>query len=136
LTSKKASPRKILVAKSSLDGHWRGVMVVARAFRDAGFEVVLGGMMTAGDIARVAADEDVDLVGLNVGGRVEVVFRILDTLKEAGLGDVPVLVGGTVPPQSIGPLTERGVGVFPPGSSLQDIVAHAREVSDRSGSQA
>lgn len=117
--------KKILIAKTSLDGHWRGVAVVARAFRDAGYEVVLGGMLRASEIARVAGDEDVHAIGLNVGGRVEVVERILDALDEAGLGDVPVLVGGTIPPQHIDRLEARGVSVHPPGSSLSSIVEAA-----------
>lgn len=123
---------RVLIAKTSLDGHWRGVMVVARAFRDAGFDVVLGGMLRAGDIASMALDEDVDLIGLNVGGRIEVVHRILDTLEQAGLDDIPVLAGGTIPPQAIPSLADRGVSVHPPGSSLDEIVGAARQLlSDR-----
>ena len=118
---------KILVAKTSLDGHWRGVSVVARTLRDAGFEVILGGMLRAGEIARVAADEDVDAIGLNVGGTIEVVIRILDTLEAEGLGDIRVLAGGTIPPQALPDLEARGVSVFPPGSSLADIANTAWE---------
>ncbi len=127
------APARILIAKTSLDGHWRGVMVVARAFRDAGFDVVLGGMLRAGDIAQMAADEDVQLIGLNVGGRIEVVHRILDTLDEAELGDIPVLVGGTIPPQAIDGLTSRGVSVHPPGSPLIGIVDAANRLLGRGG---
>ncbi len=119
----------MLVAKSSLDGHWRGVAVVARALREAGFEVILGGMLRPSEMAAVAAAEDVDLVGINVGGRVEVVERALDEMEAAGVGDVPVFVGGTVPPQAISRLTDRGVGVFPPGSSLSSIVEEARRLT-------
>lgn len=108
-------------------------MVVARAFRDAGFDVVLGGMLRAGDIAQMAADEDVQLIGLNVGGRIEVVHRILDTLDEAELGDIPVLVGGTIPPQAIDGLTSRGVSVHPPGSPLIGIVDAANRLLGRGG---
>lgn len=124
---------RILIAKTSLDGHWRGVMVVARAFRDAGFEVVLGGELRASDIAQMAADEDVDLIGLNVGGRIEVVHRIIDTLRDAGLGDIPVLAGGTIPPQAIEGLTSRGVSVHPPGSSLAEIVDAANRLTGSVG---
>ncbi len=124
-------PARVLVAKSSLDGHWRGVAVVARALREAGFEVILGGMLRPSEMAAVAAAEDVDLVGINVGGRVEVVERALDEMEAAGVGDIPVFVGGTVPPQAISRLTERGVGVFPPGSSLSSIVEEARRLTDR-----
>jgi methylmalonyl-CoA mutase C-terminal domain/subunit len=119
---------RVLVAKTSLDGHWRGINVVARALRDGGFEVILAGMVTATTLVRIAADEDVDLIGLNVGGRVEVVERILDTLEKAGV-DVPVMAGGTIPHYAVERLEARGVGCFPPGSSLDDIVAHARRLT-------
>ena len=120
-------PARVLLAKTSLDGHWRGVMVVARILRDAGFEVVNIGMATAEQIAAAARDEDVALVGLNVGGRVEVVERVLDRVRELA-GDTPVFAGGTIPPWAAKRLTERGVEVFPPGSSSADIVAAARRL--------
>jgi methylmalonyl-CoA mutase, C-terminal domain len=123
------SPRpRVLVAKTSLDGHWRGVNVVAHALRDGGFEVILLGMATADVIARVAADEDVALIGLNVGGRVEVVERILDTLAAADVS-VPVIAGGTIPHYAAERLGARGVACFPPGSALEDIVTRARELT-------
>jgi methylmalonyl-CoA mutase, C-terminal domain len=115
---------RILMAKTSLDGHWRGINVVSRALRDGGFEVILAGMVTAETIARVAADEDVDLIGLNVGGRVEVVERILDTLDASDV-TAPVIAGGTIPHYAVERLEARGVACFPPGSSLEDIVARA-----------
>ena len=123
---------RILIAKSSLDGHWRGVNVVSRALRDGGFEVILAGMITADTIARVAADEDVDLIGLNVGGRVEVVERILDTLEAHGV-TTPVFAGGTIPLYAVERLERRKVACFPPGSSLDDIVAKARELTGTTG---
>lgn len=119
---------RVLIAKTSLDGHWRGINVVSRALRDGGFEVILAGMVTADTIARVAADEDVDLIGLNVGGRVEVVERILDTLAECDL-EVPVIAGGTIPHYAVARLQSRNVSCFPPGSSLDDIVARARALT-------
>jgi methylmalonyl-CoA mutase C-terminal domain/subunit len=115
-------PTRVLLAKTSLDGHWRGVLVVARALRDAGFEVISLGEATADQIASAARDEDVDVVGLNVGGRVEVVERVLDRVREVA-ADVPVIVGGTVPPWAAKRLAARGVEVFPPGSSTDDIVS-------------
>jgi methylmalonyl-CoA mutase C-terminal domain/subunit len=120
--------KRVLMAKTSLDGHWRGINVVSRALRDGGFEVILAGMITADTIARTAADEDVDLIGLNVGGRVEVVERILDTLEEQKV-TVPVFAGGTIPHYAVERLESRGVRCFPPGSSLDDIVACARELT-------
>ena len=123
-----ARPVRVLLAKTSLDGHWRGVMVVARALRDDGFEVVNVGMATADAIAAAARDEDVDLVGLNIGGRVEVVERVLDRLAEVA-PDVPVFAGGTVPPWAAKRLAARGVEVFTPGSSPADIVDAARRLT-------
>src|ERR1700735_3956809 len=95
-----AVPPRVLMAKTGLDGHWRGVSVVARALRDAGFEIILLGMARADQIVAMATQEDVDLVGLNVGGRIEVVERILTSLREA-LPETPVFVGGTIPPSSV-----------------------------------
>ncbi len=119
---------RVLIAKTSLDGHWRGVNVVSRALRDGGFEVILAGMVTADTIARVAADEDVDLIGLNVGGRVEVVERILDTLAASDI-TTPVFAGGTIPHYAEERLRARNVTCFPPGSSLDDIVECARRLT-------
>jgi methylmalonyl-CoA mutase, C-terminal domain len=124
---------KILIAKTSLDGHWRGVTVVATALRDAGHEVVLGGMLRPAQIAEVAVQEDVDLIGLNVGGRVEVVDRILACLDDAGLADVPMFCGGTVAPKPAEHLLARGVEVYPPGSTLGEIVAAADRLISRGG---
>jgi methylmalonyl-CoA mutase, C-terminal domain len=116
---------RVLVAKTALDGHWRGVSAVAKALRDGGFEVVLGGMATADEIVAIATQEDVDLVGLNVGGRIEVAERIIDALRGV-MPDVPIIAGGTLPPYAIERLKELGVPGFPPGSALTDIVDAAR----------
>lgn len=120
---------KAVIAKTSLDGHWRGVDLVSAVLRDAGFEVVMLGMATADEIANAAVQEDADLVGLNVGGRVEVVERAIRALREKGL-DVPIIAGGTIPPSSCRRLEALGVEVFPPGSSTKDIVAAARRLCD------
>lgn len=121
---------RVLMAKTSLDGHWRGVAVVSRALRDAGFEVVMLGAASADEIVEAALQEDVDVVGLNVGGRVEVVERILDRLAESA-PDIPVMAGGTIAPWASDRLQARGVAVFPPGSSLQAIVEQARALCER-----
>lgn len=122
---------KVLVAKTGLDGHWRGVLVVASTLRDAGFEVIMLGMANADEIAASAAQEDVDLVGLNVGGRIEVVERIVDRLRDAGV-DAPVIAGGTIPPQYKDRFAAMGIETFPPGSPLGDIAEAAhRLVADR-----
>lgn len=118
---------KVLMAKTALDGHWRGTAVVSRALMEAGFAVVLLGMAKASDIVDAAVQETPDIIGLNVGGRVEVVERILDALEEAGL-DLPVMAGGTIAPRARTTLEKRGVVVFTPGSSLDAIVATAREL--------
>jgi methylmalonyl-CoA mutase C-terminal domain/subunit len=122
------NPRRILLAKTSLDGHWRGLSVVARALRDGGFHVIMGGMLTGQEIVRAAVDEDVDLVGLNVGGHVEVVVRVIGELR-AARPDLPIFAGGVLPPSSCRRLGELGVDTYPPGSSLEDIVTAARRLT-------
>lgn len=119
---------RVVVAKTSLDGHWRGVSVVARALRDAGFEVILLGMVRDSEIARAAIDEDADLVGLNVGGRIQVAERIIQTLRNGGY-EGPVFAGGTVPPYAVKKLGAMGVECFPPGSSLDTIVEAAKRLT-------
>jgi methylmalonyl-CoA mutase C-terminal domain/subunit len=112
------------MAKTSLDGHWRGVTIVERALREARFEVIALGMATPEEIVRAAVDEQVDVVGLNLGGRCAVVERIVGGLRSQGC-DAPVMVGGVVTPQSKKKLEMLGLAVFPPGSSLEAIVATA-----------
>lgn len=119
---------RVVIAKTGLDGHWRGTLLVSRALRDAGFEVIMLGMARGEEIVSAAVDEDADLVGLNVGGRVEVVERILDDLAVAAPG-VPVFAGGVVPPWVRRRLEARGVEVYPPGSKLEAIVAAARRLT-------
>jgi len=120
--------RRILLAKTALDGHWRGISVVARALRDGGFQVILGGMSTGTEIVRAAIDEDVDLVGLNVGGHVEVAERIIGELR-AARPDLPIFAGGIIAPWAAKRLKALGVEVFPPGSQLGDIVDCARRLT-------
>lgn len=121
-------PRRVLLAKTALDGHWRGISVVARALRDGGFQVILGGMSTGTEILRAAIDEDVDLVGLNVGGHVEVAERIIGELR-AARADLPIFAGGIIAPWAAKRLKALGVEVFPPGSQLDDIVGCARRLT-------
>jgi methylmalonyl-CoA mutase C-terminal domain/subunit len=119
---------KVLMAKTSLDGHWRGVAMVTTALRNAGMEVIYGGMLTPQQIVETAVQEDVDVIGLNIGGRhagVEETFRLM---REKGMDNVMVVAGGVVPPEDIPVLKEMGVaGVFPPGSLLDDIVAFIQD---------
>ena len=120
--------RRVLLAKTALDGHWRGISVVARALRDGGFQVILGGMSTGTEIVRAAIDEDVDLVGLNVGGHVEVAERIIAQLR-AARSDLPIFAGGIIAPWAAKRLRALGVEVFPPGSQLDEIVDCARRLT-------
>jgi methylmalonyl-CoA mutase, C-terminal domain len=128
-SSASAGPaRRVLLAKTALDGHWRGISVVARALRDGGFQVILGGMSTGTEIVRAAIDEDVDLVGLNVGGHVEVAERIIGELR-AARADLPIFAGGIIAPWAAKRLRALGVEVFPPGSQLDEIVDCARRLT-------
>ena len=116
------------MAKTSLDGHWRGIAVVTAALRDAGMEVVYGGQLTPKEILASAIHEDVDVVGLNIGGRYGSVKEFMDMLHQKGLGNVVVVAGGTIPPEDIPLLHRMGIaGVFPPGSELDKIVSFIRE---------
>lgn len=123
---------RVLLAKTGLDGHWRGLSVVAHALRDAGFEVVLAGMARPDEIIAAVEQEDVDLVGLNVGGRIEVVERIIESLR-ASAPELPIFAGGTLPPAAVRRLQELGVQGFPPGSSLASIVEAARRLTASEG---
>jgi methylmalonyl-CoA mutase C-terminal domain/subunit len=121
-------PIKVIMAKTALDGHWRGVQVVASAMRDAGMEVVYAGMVTAESVFRVAVQEDADVIGLNVGASYEQVRELMRMLKENHIDQMLVIVGGTVPHTDIPELKQMGVGeVFPPGSKLSDIVKFVQE---------
>ena len=122
---------RILLAKTGLDGHWRGVSVVAAALRDAGFEVIIAGMVRGEEVAQAAVDEGVDLVGLSVGGHVKVVEEIVASLR-AVRPELPIFAGGVVPPWAKRRLEANGVPVYPPGSGLPEIVAAARQLTEAS----
>ena len=112
---------KVLLAKLGLDGHDRGVKVIARAFRDAGMEVVYLGMrVTPDQVAQAALQEGVDVVGISLlsGAHMRLIPRLTQALKQRGiLGDVLVVVGGTIPEEDVEPLQALGVdGVFPVGT--------------------
>jgi len=117
-------PYRILVAKPGLDGHDRGALVVARALRDAGFEVIYTGLRrTPEEIVEAALQEDVEAVGVSIlsGAHRPLVRRILDGLSERGLGDVPVFVGGLIPDRDVGYLREMGVAqVFGPDTPTSE----------------
>ncbi|HEX9551618.1 MAG TPA: cobalamin-dependent protein [Streptosporangiaceae bacterium] len=116
---------RILLAKPGLDGHDRGIKVVAMGLRDAGAEVIyLGLRTTAAQIAAAAADEDADIIGISVlsGAHLEIARQLLAAMKAASL-DIPLVVGGTIPPSDIAVLLRLGVGrVFATGTALPDAV--------------
>ena len=121
---------KVLMAKPGLDGHWRGIIVVSMALRDAGMEVVYGGNMTAAEIAEAAVQEDVDVVGLSIlaPGHMRLISETLATLNDRGISDLPVVVGGAIPEEDVQPLKQLGVlEIFRPGSDLKEIVTFFRE---------
>ncbi len=116
---------RVLVAKPGLDGHDRGAKVVARALRDAGFEVIYTGIrQTPQMIAEAALQEDVDVVGLSIlsGAHLTLCPRVVELLRAQGQDHVVVLVGGIVPDEDVAALQEAGIrGVFGPGTSTQEI---------------
>ena len=117
---------RVLVAKPGLDGHDRGAKVIARALRDAGMEVIYTGLrQTPEMIAAAALQEDVDAVGVSIlsGAHNTLCPRIVQLLREKGMDNVLVLVGGIVPQEDLPRLKEQGVAeVFLPGTSTEDIV--------------
>jgi len=124
-------PLRILVAKPGLDGHDRGVKIIARALRDAGFEVIYTGLhQTPEMIAEAAIQEDVDAVGLSIlsGAHLTLFPAVIDELRSRGGGDIPVFGGGIVPDEDRPTLKAAGVAeIFTPGASTQDIVGWVRE---------
>ncbi|MFJ8194069.1 cobalamin B12-binding domain-containing protein [Streptomyces sp. NPDC096094] len=128
-----APPVRVLVAKPGLDGHDRGAKLVARALRDAGFEVVFTGIRRrVDDIAATAVQEDVALVGLSIlsGAHLALTRRTLEALRAAGADDIPVVVGGTIPSGDVDRLYEAGAAaVFPTGTALDALVAEIRALT-------
>ncbi|AJC74568.1 methylmalonyl-CoA mutase [Pseudothermotoga hypogea DSM 11164 = NBRC 106472] len=123
---------RILIAKPGLDGHDRGAKVVAHALRDAGFEVIYTGLrQTPEQIVKTAIQEDVDLIGLSIlsGAHLQLSKKVIELMKKEGIGNIPVFVGGIIPPDDVPKLLEIGVvRVFGPGTPLSKIVQEVREV--------
>jgi len=121
---------RVLVAKPGLDGHDRGAKVVARGLRDAGMEVVYSGLhRTPSQIVSTARDEDVQVVGLSIlsGAHMRLAPAVVAGLREQGLDDVLVVVGGIIPDDDAEKLREGGVSaVFQPGTPIQEIVSFIR----------
>jgi methylmalonyl-CoA mutase C-terminal domain/subunit len=126
---------RILVAKVGLDGHDRGVKVVARILRDAGFEVIYTGLFqTPETVAAAAVDEDVDAIGLSMlsGAHMTLVPKVVQKVRDRG-SDIPVVVGGIIPEPDVARLLAEGVaGVLTPGASAEDVVHVMRDAIDRS----
>ncbi len=123
-------PIKVLIAKPGLDGHDRGAKVLARGLRDEGFEVVYTGLrQTPEMVATAALQEDVDVVGLSIlsGAHMTLVPRICALLRDAGLDDVLVVVGGIIPDDDAGELRTAGVsGIFGPGTTIAEVAEYLR----------
>jgi methylmalonyl-CoA mutase C-terminal domain/subunit len=128
-------PYRVIVAKPGLDGHDRGAKVIARALRDAGFEVIYTGLhQTPEQVVQAALQEDADAVGLSLlsGAHLTLVPRVVEGLREQGLDDVLLVVGGIIPESDIPTLKEMGVAeVFTPGASLPTIIEHLTEALER-----
>ena len=126
-------PVRVVLAKVGLDGHDRGIKVVARALRDAGMQVIYAGLwQTPEAIVRTVADEDADWLGLSLlsGAHMTLLPRVMQLLREAGLEHVGVLVGGIIPEADIPKLKAMGVAaVFGPGTTMPDIVAFLTQKS-------
>ncbi len=127
---------RCLVAKVGLDGHDRGAHVIARAFRDAGFEVIYSGLhKSPEEIVQAAVQEDVDVLGISIlsGAHDTLVPKIIDGLEEYGaLEDTLILVGGIVPEEDRDELYELGVAeIFGPGSSMEETIEFVRENAPR-----
>ena len=124
---------RVLVAKVGLDGHDRGIKVVARILRDAGFEVVYTGLFQTPDtVAAAAVDEDVDVVGLSMlsGAHMALAPKVVAKLRERGV-DIPVVVGGIIPAKDVEKLKSAGVSeVLTPGAAPEDVVAIIRRAID------
>ncbi len=124
-------PLRILIAKPGLDGHDRGAKVIARALRDAGMEVIYTGLrQTPEMIAAAALQEDVDAVGLSIlsGAHNTLLPRVVELLRQNGMGDVPVFAGGIIPDEDVPGLKAAGIAaVFGPGTPLSEIVRFIRE---------
>jgi methylmalonyl-CoA mutase C-terminal domain/subunit len=123
-------PIKVLIAKPGLDGHDRGAKVLARGLRDEGFEVVYTGLRQTPEMVKTAAlQEDVDVVGLSIlsGAHMTLVPRVCKMLREAGMDDVLVVVGGIIPDDDVAALKEAGVAAsFGPGTTIAEVAEFLR----------
>ncbi|MDW8051572.1 MAG: cobalamin B12-binding domain-containing protein [Armatimonadota bacterium] len=123
---------RIVVAKVGLDGHDRGAKVIARALRDAGFEVIYTGLRrTPEEVAQIAIQEDADIVGISIlsGAHMTLIPKVMEALKQRGAEDILVIAGGTIPDDDAVKLKQMGVrGVYPAGTLIEDIIADIRRL--------
>jgi methylmalonyl-CoA mutase C-terminal domain/subunit len=126
--------QRVLVAKVGLDGHDRGVKVVARILRDAGYEVIYTGLFqTPETVAAAAVDEDVDAIGLSMlsGAHMTLAPKVVEQVQARGV-DIPVVVGGIIPDRDVPKLLDQGVAaVLTPGASSDDVVAAVHDAIER-----
>lgn len=129
--ARRTAPIRVLIAKPGLDGHDHGAKVIVRSLMEAGFEVIYTGLRQSPEaVARIAQDEDVDVIGLSslAGSHLSFCRRLRDLLQAHHLQDKLWLVGGNIPPADFTQLTDLGVaGIFPTGSRLADIAGFIRE---------
>lgn len=132
---------RVLVAKLGLDGHDRGALIVAQSLKEAGMEVVYTGLKNTPEVvADIAVQEDVDVIGVSIlsGAHLVLIPILMEALREKHADDIPVIVGGVIPPPDIPKLKAMNViEVFPAGSALQAIVECIRRIaaSKRTGGQ-
>jgi methylmalonyl-CoA mutase C-terminal domain/subunit len=123
---------RVVVAKVGLDGHDRGAKVVARALRDAGFEVIYTGLRrTPEEVVEIALQEDADVIAVSIlsGAHMTLIPRILNLLKERNAEDILVIAGGTIPEDDAEALKQMGVrGVYPPGTLIEEFVQDLRRM--------
>ena len=131
LVRKFTRPLRVVMTKVGLDGHDRGVKVIAQALRDAGMEVIYAGLRrTPDDIAEIVLQEDADVLGLSIlsGAVVPLTRKVLDALKARDIDDVLVVIGGIVTTEARTELEELGItSIFGPGSSLNEIIGNIEE---------
>ncbi len=124
---------RVLLTKSFIDSHDRAIKTIATALRDSGMEVVLVDYETPADIVAIAVDEDVDVIGISFmsGGQVDTTAEVMRLLAERGAGEIPVVLGGTIRPFDVPPLTEAGVAaIFRGGEKLATISARFQQLAD------
>jgi methylmalonyl-CoA mutase C-terminal domain/subunit len=127
----KDKPIKILLAKPGIDGHDRGILVLAKAFRDAGMEVIYVGLLpTPEEVVDTAINEDVDVVALSLlnGAHMTVFKKVADLMREKGVRDIAIVGGGTIPDADKPKLEKLGItGNYGPGTPIAEIINHITE---------